>query len=333
MKEELHMKTITVEQAIFDAIREEMHRDKHVVFFGEGVATKTSSKPYDFAKEFGKERVRNTPLSEGIIAGTAVGAAATGLRPIIDMLFLPFVCYAMEEIVNSAATLRYVSGGQFSFPFVLLARTGCGWTSGAQHNRNLEALFCHIPGLKVVMPSTPYDFKGLLKASIRDDNPVIFIIDLALLYTTGDVPDEEYLVPLGKASVVRSGKDLTIATWAKTVFNSLKAAEALAKDGIQTEVIDLRTLKPLDEEAVLNSVKKTGRIIIVHEASKTGGYGAEIAALVAEKAFHHLKAPIQRLAGPDAPPPSSYPLEMLYVPQSDQIYHMAKSFFSEPANV
>ncbi len=327
------MKTITVEQAIFEAIKEEMEKEKRVVYFGEGVATKTSSKPYDFVKEFGKERVRNTPLSEGIIAGTAVGAAATGLRPIIDMLFLPFVCYAMEEVVNSAATLRYISGGQFSFPLVLLARTGAGWATGAQHNRNLEALFCHIPGLKVVMPSNPYDFKGLLKSSIRDNNPVIFVEDLALLYMTGEVPEGEHLVPLGKASTMRSGKDLTLVSWAKTVHNCMKAAEELSKEGIEAEVIDLRTLKPLDEETILRSVKKTGRLIVVHEASRTAGYGAEIAALAAEKAFHNLKAPIQRLTGPDAPPPSSYPLEQMYVPQSEGIVQTAKALFAAPIKV
>ncbi len=327
------MKTITAEQAIFEAIKEEMTKDNKVVFFGEGAATKTSSKPFDLVREFGKERVRNTPLSEGIIAGTAVGAAATGLRPIIDMLFVPFIMYAMEEVINSAASIRYISGGQFSFPFVLLARTGCGWSTGAQHNRNLEALFCHIPGLKVVMPSNPSDFKGLLKSSIRDNNPVIFIEDLALLYMTGEVPEEEHLVPLGKASTLKTGKDLTLVSWAKTVHNCIKAAEALSKEGIDTEVIDLRTLKPLDEETILNSVKKTGRLIVVHEASRTAGYGAEIAALAAEKTFPFLKAPIQRLTGPDAPPPSSYPLEQMYVPQSEKIIETAKTLFAAPIKV
>ena len=312
------MSQVTVNEAINQALAEEMRRDPRVLMFGEGVATKR----YDLVKEFG-QRVRNTPLAEGIIAGTAAGAAATGLRPVVDLLFAPFLCFAMEEIVNSAGKLRYISGGQFSFPLVMMAMTGAGWGVGAQHNHNVESWFVHSPGLKVVMPSTPADFKGLLKAAIRDENPVVFFNDIALLSEAGDIPAGEVVVPIGKAAVRREGKDLTLISYAKTVHTCLKAAGALAELGISAEVIDLRTLKPLDEEAVLKSARKTGRVIVVHEASGMCGVGAEVAAILAEKAFGTLKAPVLRLTGPDAPPPASFPLEQSFVPQQDAIIEAA----------
>jgi pyruvate dehydrogenase E1 component beta subunit len=306
---------MTVNDAISAALAEEMRREPTVLIFGEGVATKRP----DLLGEFGGARVRNTPLAEGIIAGTAVGAAAMGLRPVVDLLFVPFLCYAMDEIVNSAGKLRYMSGGQFSFPMVVLAMTGTGWGVGAQHNHNLEAWFVHAPGLKVVMPSTAADFKGLLKSAIRDDNPVLFFTDLALGYTPGSVPDGDEAIPLGAAAIRREGGDVTLVSYAKTVHTCVAAAEALAERGIEAEVIDLRTLKPLDEGAILRSVAKTGRLVVVHEASGMCGVGAEIAALVAGKAFHHLRAPIVRLTGPDAPAPSSFALEQAFVPQADDI--------------
>src|SRR5215831_1733146 len=207
------MSEISVNQAISDALAEEMRRDPRVVMFGEGVATKRAN----LVSEFGSTRVRNTPLSEAIIAGTAAGAAATGLRPVIDLLFAPFIAYSMDAIVNSAGKLRYMSGGQFAFPMVALAMTGSGWTVGAQHNHNNEAWFVHSPGLKVVMPSTPADFKGLLKAAIRDDNPVLFFQDLALGHEAGECSDGDDIVPLGKAAVRREGSDVTLIAYAKTV--------------------------------------------------------------------------------------------------------------------
>src|ERR1700752_3361492 len=213
------MPEITVNQAIAEAIAEEMRLDPRVLMFGEGVATKRR----ELVSEFGHTRVRNTPLSEGIIAGTAAGAAATGLRPIVDLLFAPFLCFSMGEIVNSAGKLRYMSGGQFSFPLVVLAMTGGGWTVGAQHNHNNEAWFVHSPGLKVVMPSTPADFKGLLKAAIRDDNPVLFFVEMALAHAEGEVPEGEHVVPLGKAAVLRGGRDVTLISYAKTVHTSMDA--------------------------------------------------------------------------------------------------------------
>lgn len=309
------MPTLTLQDAVGAALTEEMRRDRNVIAFGEGIATKRR----DLVEEFGALRVRNTPLAEGIIAGTAVGAAGTGLRPVIDLLFAPFMCYAMDELVNSAGKLRYLSGGQFSFPLVALAMTGAGWGVGAQHNHNVEAWFVHSPGLKVVMPSNPADAKGLLKAAIRDDNPVLFFLDIGLLHQSGEVPVEEAVVPLGKAVVAREGRDVTLVSYGKTVHHCLQAAEALAATGVAAEVIDLRSLKPLDTETVLASVKKTGRLIVVHEANRLCGIGAEIAAVVAEEAFATLKAPIVRLGGPDAPVAASYPLEQAFVPQPEAI--------------
>jgi pyruvate dehydrogenase E1 component beta subunit len=307
--------TMTPDQAITAALAEEMRRDPSVITFGEGVATKG----YKLVEEFGAKRVRNTPLAEGIIAGTAAGAAATGLRPVIDLLFAPFMTFAMDEIVNSAGKLRYLSGGQFKFPLVTLVRTGAGWGVGAQHNHNNEAWFVHTPGVKVVMPSNAADFKGMLKAAIRDDNPVMFFADIGLLHTPGEVPEGEHIVPIGKAAVLREGADVTLVSYAKTVHKCLEAANALQEQGVSAEVIDLRSLKPLDEETVLASVRKTGRAIVVHEASAMCGVGAEVAAIVAEKAFSALKAPVVRLTGPDAPAAASFPLEQAFVPSVEKI--------------
>ncbi|HEV2610848.1 MAG TPA: pyruvate dehydrogenase complex E1 component subunit beta [Noviherbaspirillum sp.] len=321
------MPQITVNEAIGQALAEEMRRDERVMMFGEGVATKRQ----DLVGEFGKLRVRNTPLAEGIIAGTAAGAAATGLRPVVDLLFAPFLCFAMDEIVNSAGKLRYISGGQFEFPMVVIAMTGGGWTVGAQHNHNLEAWFVHSPGLKVVMPSNAADFKGLLKSAIRDDNPVLFFVDMPLGYVPGEVPDGEHLVPLGKAAVRRAGTDVTIISYAKMVDTCMQAAGQLASVGIDAEVIDLRSLKPLDEEAILRSARKTGRVLIVHEASRMCGVGAEVAAIVSEQAFDALKAPVRRLTGPDAPVASSYVLEQAFMPQADAVVKAAAAMVGEVA--
>ena len=310
-------------ETIAAAIAEEMRRDPTVLMFGEGVATKR----HDLLSEFGSARIRNTPLAEAIIAGTAVGAAASGLRPVIDLLFAPFLCYAMDPLVNSAGKLRFMSGGQFSFPLVTLAMTGSGWGVGAQHNHNNEAWFVHSPGIKVVMPSNAADCKGLLKAAIRDDNPVLFFIDLALLHQPGEVPEGEHLLALGTAATLRSGTDVTLVSYGKTVGNCLTAAATLATAGIAAEVIDLRSLKPLDEDAILASVRKTGRLVVVHEAARMAGLGAEIAALAAEKAFAALRAPVLRLGGPDAPAAASFPLEQAYAPSAAAIGAAVQSLF------
>jgi len=300
--------------AIHQAIAEELERDARVIMFGEGVATKRA----DLVQAFGN-RVRNTPLAEAIIAGTAAGAAATGLRPVIDLLFAPFMTYSMDAIVNSAGKLRYMSGGQFAFPMVAMAMTGSGWTVGAQHNHNNEAWFVHSPGLKVVMPSSPADFKGLLKAAIRDENPVLFFVDMALTHVEGEVPEGDHVVPLGKAALLRQGRDVTLISYAKTVHTCLDAAAKLAEQGISAEVIDLRSLKPLDEATILASVRKTGRVVVVHEASRLCGVGAEVAALISEHAFDALRAPVKRITGPDVPAPSSYVLEQAFTPQAPAI--------------
>ena len=294
------------------ALAEEMRRDPRVLMFGEGVATKRP----ELRREFGDARVRNTPLAEGIIAGAAVGAAAMGLRPVIDLLFAPFMTLSMDALVNSAGKLRHLSGGQFEFPMVVLALTGSGWCVGAQHNHNLEAMFVHAPGLKVVMPSSPADFKGLLKSAIRDPNPVLFFMDLALGYVPGEVPEGEHRVPLGQAAVLREGRDVTLVSYAKTVGACLQAADALEAEGIAAEVIDLRSLKPMDADTVVASVRRTGRLVVVHEAAGPCGVGAELAAVVADRAFDALLAPPLRVTGPDAPVGASWVLEQAALPQA-----------------
>jgi len=309
------MPTMTTQQAIARALAEEMRRDPRVLIFGEGVGT---GRP-DLLAEFGPQRVRNTPLAEAIIAGTAVGAAATGLRPVVDLLFAPFLTYAMDALMNSAGKLRYMSGGQFSFPLVAMTITGSGWGVGAQHNHNVEAWFAHTPGLKVVMPSCPADFSGLLKSAIRDDNPVLFFTDIGLLSLEGDVAPDAAPVPLGRAAIRRRGQDVTLVSYAKTVGTCIQAAEALARRSISAEVVDLRTIKPLDAATVLDSTRKTGRVVIVHEAGGPCGVGAEVAAIIAEHAFDALRAPVLRLTGPDAPAPASFPLEQAFAPDAAAI--------------
>jgi pyruvate/2-oxoglutarate/acetoin dehydrogenase E1 component len=311
------MKSLTAQQALHEALREEMARDDGVLLMGEGMAT---LRP-DLVEAFGAERVRNTPLSEAAIAGCAVGAAAMGLRPVIDLLYAPFFTYAMDALVNSAGKLRYMSGGQFSFPLVALAQTGTGWGVGAQHSHNLEAWFVHSPGLKVVMPYTPADVKGLLKSAIRDDNPVVFLLDMTLGFTPGEVAEdpEAALVPLGQAAVRRAGRDATLVSYSKSVGTCLQAAEELAGEGVEAEVIDLRSLKPLDMDTVLRSVRRTGRLVVVHEAGPLCGVGAEVACAVAEQAFDALKAPVRRVTSADVPTPASFALEQAFVPQAAQV--------------
>ncbi len=295
------MLNLTVNDAVSQALAEEMRRDPRVLMFGEGVATTRQ----DLVAEFGPARVRNTPLAEAIIAGTAAGAAAMGLRPVIDLLYAPFLTLSMDAIINSAGKLRYLSGGQFAFPMVVLARTGAGWSVGAQHNHNLEAMFVQAPGLKVVMPSSAADFKGLLKSAIRDDNPVMFFMDMTLGYTPGPVPEGEHAVPLGQAAVLRPGRDVTLASYSKTVGHCLTAARGLAELGVDAEVIDLRTLWPWDRETVLASCAKTKRLLVAHEAIQAAGFGAEIAATAAET----LGIAVRRLGAPRVPVGYSKPLE------------------------
>lgn len=319
------MTSINLQQALTEALTEEMRRDPRVLMFGEGVATKN---PQMF-EEFGAKRIRNTPLAEGIIAGTAAGAAATGLRPVIDLLFAPFLTFAMDEIVNSAGKLRFISGGQFSFPMVTMIRTGAGWAVGAQHNHNNEAWFVHTPGIKVVMPSNAADAKGLMKAAIRDENPVMFFTDIGLMFVPSEVPEGDHVVEIGKANVLQQGSDVTLISYGKTVHQCVAAASALIEAGISAEVIDLRSLKPLDDATILASVRKTGRAVIAHEAAAPCSVSSEVSAILAERAFSSLKSPIVRLTGPDAPAAASFPLEAAYAPNADSIvrtvYSLVKS--------
>lgn len=322
------MQTMTAHEALLAALREEMARDDRVMLMGEGVATLHP----DLVARFGGDRVRNTPLAEAIIAGCAVGAAASGLRPVVDMLYAPFLTYAMDAIVNSAGKLRYMSGGQFAFPLVVMANTGAGWGVGAQHTHNLEAWFVHCPGLNVVMPSSPADFKGLLKSAIRDDNPVVFLNDMTLLHQAGELDGSpEVLAPIGQAKVLRAGQDVTLVSYAKTVHTCMAAAEALAREGVSAEVIDLRTLKPLDIGTVLGSVRRTGRLVVVHEAGPLCGVGAEVAAQVAEQAFASLKAPVRRVTSADVPTPASHVLEAAFLPQVAHIVAAVQGLVQRPA--
>ena len=311
------------EQTYLEAIRaglhEEMSRDSSVYLFGEDVAL---GGPFGvttgLAEAFGKNRVVNTPISEGTVMGLAIGAATAGLRPVVEIMFIDFITLAMDQLVNHAAKLHYMSGGQLKIPLTVRVQCGISGNMGAHHSQSLESWLAHVPGLKVVMPSNPADAKGLLKAAIRDGNPVVFIEHRGLYWTRGEVPEGEHLVPIGKAAVAREGEDLTIVATAKMLPIALEAAEELSS-GISVEVIDPRTLSPLDVETIVSSVKKTSRLIIVHEAVEQDGIGAEIVARVQQEAFYYLDCPITRVAAPFAPVPASPALEKCFVPGKTEI--------------
>jgi len=323
------MQQLTMGQAVNQALREEMLRDPNVFIAGEGVGVSIHAAPvlptFGLLKEFGPDRVKDTPVSEAAIAGLAVGASVMGLRPVVEIMFNPFVTLASDMIVNHAAKLRYLSGGKSTFPMVVRIKSGAGFKAGCQHSHNLEAWLTHCPGIRVVMPSTPADAKGLLKSAIRDDNPVVFIEDMLLYFVPGPVPEEEYLVPIGKADVKRQGSDVTIVTWSKMLGAAMKGAALLEQKGVSAEVIDLRTLAPLDKDAILDSVRKTGRLVVLHEATRTGGFAGEICALVAEEALGSLKAPFRRVTGPDIPVPFSPPLEAFYIPDEHDLVKAVES--------
>lgn len=322
------MRELTFLEAIREAMVQEMRRDESVFLIGEdiGVYGGAFGVSFGMLDEFGPERVIDTPISELGIGGAITGAAMTGMRPIGEIMFMDFMTLALDQLVNQAAKLRFMFGGTTKVPFVMRAPIGSGAGAAAQHSQSLENWYVHVPGLKVVMPTTPYDAKGLLIASIRDDNPVIFF-EPKLLYkkAKGPVPEEPYEIPLGVADVKRKGKDISIIATGMMVPRSLEAAEALAEEGLDVEVIDPRTLRPLDEETIVKSVMKTGRVLIVHEACKTGGYGGELAAVIAEsQAFDYLDAPIVRLAGKDIPIPYNRTLEYNAVPQVENIVAEAR---------
>lgn len=319
------MPLISYREALNEALREEMQRDATVFIMGEDVgfyggAFKITE---GLLAAFGEKRVIDTPIAEGLIVGAAIGAAMTGLRPIAELMTVNFALLAMDQIVNHAAKIRYMFGGKAKVPLVIRAPGGGGKQLGAQHSQSLEAYFLHCPGLKVVMPSTPEDAKGLLKEAIRDDGPVIFLEHEHLYNTKGEVPPGEYTIPLGKAAIKRSGNDLTIVAYSAMVLTALEAAEQLEKDGISVEVIDPRTLNPLDIHTIVTSVKKTHRVIIVEEDWKTGGAGAEIATQIYEHALSALDAPIQRVAGKDTPMPYAKNLERAAIPQVEDIIKAA----------
>jgi pyruvate/2-oxoglutarate/acetoin dehydrogenase E1 component len=322
------MQQLGMGQAVKQALQEEMIRDPNVFVAGEGVGVSIHDNPNlptaGLLKEFGPRRVKDTPVSEAAIAGLAVGAAVSGLRPVVEIMFNPFFTLASDMIVNHAAKLRYLSGGKSTFPLVIRIKSGAGFGAGCQHSHNLEAWVAHSPGLKVVMPATPADAKGLLKSAIRDDNPIIFIEDMFLYFVPGPVPEKEYVIPIGKADIKRKGTHVTVVTWSKMLGVALRAAEQLALEGIELEVLDLRTLVPLDKETLLSSIRKTGRLIVLHEATRTGGFAGEICAVVTEEAFSSLKAPFRRVTGADIPVPVSPPLERFYIPSEESLIRAVK---------
>lgn len=316
------MKELTLSQAVNEALAEEMERDPRVLLIGEDIGRHGGA--FGVTKglwdRFGEKRIYQTPISEAAIAGAAVGASLVGARPVAELMYVDFATIAMDQLVNQGAKVKYMFGGKARVPMVLRAPFGAGRANAGQHSQSLEAWFCHVPGLKVVMPSTPADAKGLLKSAIRDDNLVIFLENKHLYFQKGPVPDGEYLTPLGKADLKREGTDVTVVATGRMVTVALAAAERLAGEGVSVEVLDPRTLWPLDAEAIIASVKKTGRLVTVHEAIKRFGFGAEIAALIAESdAFDYLDAPIQRVAAAEVPVPFSKFLEDHYLPDEAKI--------------
>jgi pyruvate dehydrogenase E1 component beta subunit len=308
-------------EALNSAMREEMRRDPSVFLLGEEVAEYQGAYKITqgLFQEFGEWRVRDTPIAEEAIAGVAVGAAFVGMRPIAEMMTFNFSLLALDQIVNHAAKYRYMSGGQIRCPMVLRGPSGAAAQVAAQHSQGFESWFVHIPGLVVVMPSTPKDAKGLLKSAIRDDNPVIFMENEVLYNLKGEVPEEEFTIPLGMGDVKRAGKDVTIVAWSRSVQYALKAAELLAKDGIEAEVVDPRTLRPLDEDVIFDSVRKTNRCVVVEEGWRYAGFGAEIADRVQRECFDELDAPVIRVTAADVPMPYSKILEKAFLPQPERV--------------
>jgi pyruvate dehydrogenase E1 component beta subunit len=320
------MPNMTFAQAINSAHVVEMERDPNIYVAGEdvGVFGGCFGVTAGLLDKFGDKRIKDTTITESAIIGTAVGAASAGLRPVIELMFVDFIGVALDQLYNQAGKMKYMFGGKAKIPMVMRTACGAGIGAAAQHSQCLEALFMHLPGLKVVMPSTPYDAKGLLIQSIRDDNPVVFLEHKVLYAMEGEVPDGEYTIPLGLADVKREGSDVTVVATAKMVHTALGAAEKLAGDGISVEVVDPRTLYPLDMDTIIASVKKTHRLVILHEEVKFAGSGAEIAAQTAEDAFDYLDAPIVRVAAPFCPVPFSPPLEKAYIPSEEDLISAVK---------
>lgn len=322
------MTMLSFGQALGQALDLALNMDETVFVAGEGVGTSIHLDPnlptFGLLDKYGARRIKDTPVSEAAIAGLAVGASAMGLRPVVEIMFFPFITLASDMLVNHAAKLRYMSGGKSSFPLTVRVKAGVGFGAGCQHSHNLEAWIAHSPGLKLVFPSNPADAKGLLLSAIFDPNPVVFVEEMMLYWMQGEVPEGDVRIPLGKAAVVRPGTDCTVVTYGGAVHTALQAAGVLAEAGISLEIIDLRTLVPLDEVCMLDSVRKTGRLIVMHDATRFCGFGAEIAAIAAEKAFDALKAPIMRVAAPNIPVPVSPPQEAVYKPGADRVIAAAR---------
>ena len=315
------MRTLTYAGALNEALRLEMRRDPNIYIAGEDVGQYGGifGVTKGLLEEFGDKRVRDTPITESAIVGLAVGAAAAGLRPVVELMFIDFIGVALDQLYNQAAKMKYMFGGKAHLPMVMRTEEGAGMGAAAQHSQCLEAWFMHVPGLKVVIPSTPYDAKGLLISAMRDDNPIVFIEHKMLYGLEGEVPEEAYTVPFGKADIKRSGRDVTIVATLSMVHKALNAAQELEKDGISAEVIDPRTLTPFDEDTILESVKKTHRLVVVTEEVGHAGSSAEIAARVADKAFDYLDAGIKRVTAPFTPVPFSPPLEQAFIPNEAKI--------------
>ena len=324
------MRQITYCQAINEALTQVMERDKSTFIMGLGVddAKRIFGSTVGLSEKFGKNRAFEIPISENAITGVAIGASLCGMRPIMTHQRMDFMFYSFDQIINHAAKWHYMFGGEFSVPITIRSIIGRGWGQGAQHSQSLQALFSHIPGLKVVMPATPYDAKGLLISSVLDDNPVIFIEHRKLYDIKGDVPEKFYRIPLGKAKIKKKGKDITIVAVSQMVLEAEKAAGLLLKQGIDAEIIDLRTVSPLDQESVFESVKKTGRLVVVDTSWLNCGIASEVSARVTQNVFSYLKAPIVRMAMPDAPVPTSVALEKIFYHDSEDIACVAKNLVS-----
>jgi acetoin:2,6-dichlorophenolindophenol oxidoreductase subunit beta len=319
--------------AFNEGLRQAMEADETIFVAGEdvGKAGGVFGHFAGLAERFGERRCFDTPIAEQAIIGLGTGAAVSGLRPVVDLMFMDFALVAMDQIANQAAKLKYMFGGKATVPLTITTNAGAGLSAAAQHSQSLEAMLCHIPGLKVVMPSNPHDVKGLLVACLRDDNPTVFVSNKRMFGVKGPVPEELYEVPLGTSSVVRPGDDVTVVTYGRMVPESLKAAERLAGDGVSAEVIDLRTLQPLDLGPVVESTRRTNRVVVVHEAVRFGGLGAEIASQITEQAFDYLDAPVERVGAPFSPVPFSPVLEKEYVPGADRIADGIRQALGRPA--
>lgn len=325
------MGKITMREAIRQALDEEMARDPAVFLMGEDIGRFGGAMlvTKGLLDKYGAERVIDTPISEAAIVGAGIGAAMHGMRPVTELMFADFFGLAADQLINNAAKMRYAYNGKMSVPLVVRAAYGAGTHSGMHHSQSIEGWLDNVPGLMIVNPSNAYDAKGLLKACIRNNDPVIFLEHKLLYGLRSEVPEEEYLIPLGKANICRDGDDVTIITWGAMVARAQQAARALAQDGVSAEVIDIRSIRPFDEETVLESVCRTGKALIVHEAPKFGGFGGEIAAVIADKAFGYLDAPVLRLGAKETPVPFSPNLEEAYLPSADSIAAAAKSLIQE----